>query len=141
MSGRYGIDEFYKFSFWLCIILLLINIFLKSYLLGITGLLLVIFTVYRSLSKNIYQRTKENNIYLKVKKKCLKPFINIERNIKDKDNVYTKCRKCKTTLKLPLPPSRGFKVAVCPECKKRVRFLCLKKQKVEIITKKGRKNL
>ena len=141
ICGRYGIDELCKLNTILFLVIFFVNIFVKSYILGLTSVLLFITTIYRCFSKNIYRRTKENNIYLKIKKKLLKPFKNIKRNITDKENVYVRCNRCKTTLKLPLPKKRGFKTAICPECKNRVHFYTFKKQKIEIITKKGRKTI
>lgn len=136
MSGRYGVDELYKFLFILYIITLLINIFLNSVLIEIIGLILVLIIFYRVFSKNISKRYKENKEYLKMKDKALKPYKNIKRNIHDKEHIYKKCPKCKTTLKLPIPYERGIKHANCPKCQKRVSLLILKKQKIEIIKNK-----
>ncbi len=60
----------------------------------------------------------------------------IKRNILDKDHIYKKCPKCKTTLKLPIPYERGIKHTNCPKCKKRLTLFVLKKQKIEIIKNK-----
>ena len=136
MSGRYGVDELYKFLFILYIITLLINIFLNSSVIEIIGLILVLIIFYRVFSKNISKRYKENKEYLKIKDKILKPFKNIKRNIRDKEHIYKQCPKCKTTLKLPVPYERGIKHTNCPKCKKRVSLLILKKQKIEIIKNK-----
>lgn len=137
MYGRYGIDELYKFLFWLYIILFIVNLFLRNGIINIIDLFIIIIMIYRSFSKNIYQRRKENNLYLKYKNKTLKPFKNIKRNFKDrKTTVYKKCPKCKTTLRLPLPYTRGIKHAKCPECQNKVTFLVLRKVKVEIIKKR-----
>ena len=71
-----------------------------------------------------------------------RPFQNLIRNFKDrKTHVYKKCSKCKTTLKLPLPKTRGINHAKCPECSNRVTLFTLRKQqpekiKVEVIKKK-----
>ena len=48
--------------------------------------------LWRSLSKNIYARSKENQKYLKIKKKLVKPFSNLKRNINDKEHIYKKCK-------------------------------------------------
>ena len=136
MYGRYGVDELYKFLFTLYIISFIINIFLNSLILEIIGLIIVLFTFYRVFSKNIYKRARENKEYLKLKKQIIKPLQIIKRNIKDKDNIYKKCPKCKTTLKLPIPYKIGIKHTTCPKCKKKLSFLVLKKQKIEIIKKK-----
>ena len=136
MQGRYGVDELYRFLFIVYIISFIINIFLKNIYLEYFGLLLVIFIFYRVLSKNIKQRAKENKIYLKIKNSFTKPIINIKQTISDKEHIYKKCPKCKTTLKLPIPYKKGIKHTKCPKCNKRLTLLILKNQKVEIINKK-----
>lgn len=133
MYGRYGVDELYKFLFGLYLFIIIIDLFLNNIILTILELLIIVIIFYRVLSKNIYQRNKENQKYLKLKKNIIKPFRNIKRNVLDKDNIYKKCSKCKTTLKLPLPYERGIKHTKCPKCSKRLTFLVLKKQKIEII--------
>lgn len=133
MYGRYGIDDLYKFNLILYFILIIIDIFVNSKILSIIELMIATNIFYRVLSKNKYQRTRENELYLKIKNKVLKPFINIKRNIQDKDYVYKKCHHCKTILRLPLPPTKGIRHSVCPTCKKRNTFLILKSYKIEVI--------
>lgn len=138
MSGRYGPDELYKFLFGIYILVFIINLFIDSIILEILQALIVFIIFYRVLSKNIYQRRKENQKYLKLKKKIIEPFQTIKRNIKDKDHIYKKCSKCKTILKLPIPYKRGIKHTSCPKCKKRLTLFVLKKQKIEVIKKKNK---
>lgn len=134
MYGRYGIDDLTKFLFKIVFILFLFNILFRTYILLIIQIFLLLIIIFRILSKKIYHRNKENTIYLKIKNYLLKPFINIKRNINDKEHIYKKCHKCKKTLKLPLPEKRGIKHTKCPNCKKRITFITFKKQKIEIIT-------
>lgn len=135
MYGRYGVDNLSKFLFCIYIIIFIIGLFFKNFILDMIGLLLLFIVIFRFFSKNIYKRSKENQIYLKIKNKTLKPFKNIKRNFNERnEHVYKKCHKCKTTLKLPLPYERGIKHAKCPTCKNKITFLCLRKQKIEIIT-------
>ena len=136
MYGRYGIDDLSKFLFKLFFIIFLFNILFTNYILLIIELLFIFIIIYRILSKKIYTRNKENQIYLKIKNIILKPFINIKRNIKDKDHIYKKCRKCKKVLKLPLSDKRGIKHAKCPNCKKKLTIIAFKCQKIEIIRNK-----
>lgn len=139
MYGRYGIDELSKFIFYVFLILFIISFFIKNLFLDITWILLLTIVIFRFFSKNINKRNKENKLYLKLKNKIEKPLKNIKRNFKErKENVYKKCHKCKTTLRLPLPYERGIKHAKCPECHSKITFLCLRKQKVEIITDRER---
>ena len=139
MYGRYGPDELYKFQMVLYFITLILGIFIKSKILSIVQLLFVASIIFRPMSKKIYKRSDENQRYLKIKNNLLKPFTNIKRNIKDKDHIYKKCHKCKTTLKLPLPSKRGIKHAKCPHCGKRITLIAFKCQKIEIITSKNKK--
>ena len=137
MIGRYGIDELYKFLFNLYLILFFPNIFLRNSIITKIEFIILFIAIYRVLSKNIKQRRKENKMFLKVKKNIIKPFLNIKRNLQDKDHIYKKC-SCGTTLKLPLPKKYGIKHAKCPDCKKRVAFLALKKEKIIIIPKENK---
>ena len=133
MIGRYGPDQLYNFLFVLYLILFGINIFVKSKILNVIELLIIIIIFYRFFSKKIYVRSSENQKYLKIKKSIISPFVNLKRNIKDKEHVYKKCSKCKTILKLPLPSKRGFNKAKCPHCKNCVRLFTLKREKAEIV--------
>ena len=139
MYGRYGLDSLGNFLFKVYLVLLVVNLFVNSSILAWIELLLVFIVLYRFLSKKNYKRSDENVKFLKIKKKILKPFSNIKRNIKDKNHVYKKCRSCKTTLKLPIPDKRGIKKVKCPDCKKKNKFLILKKTKVELIKDKKNK--
>lgn len=136
MIGRYGPDQLYNFLFVLYLILFGINIFVKSKILNVIELLIIIIIFYRFFSKKIYVRSSENQKYLKIKKSIISPFVNLKRNIKDKEHVYKKCSKCKTILKLPLPSKRGFNKAKCPHCKNSVRLFTLKKERIDIIINK-----
>ena len=134
MYGRYGPDDLYSFLLKLHLFLLILNLLLKNGIITILELVVIFIMFYRFFSRKIYVRSNENQRFLKLKKQFLAPFLNIKRNIKDKEHIYKKCRKCKTTLKLPLPAKRGIKHAKCPHCKNRVTLFTLKKEKIEIIT-------
>ena len=133
MDGRYGIDELSNFLFKIYIALVILNIFIDNYLISILELIIIIIMIYRTLSKNINKRKQENIKFIKVKKQIIKPFISIKKNISDKEYIYRKCNGCKKVLKLPIPFERGIKHVKCPNCKKKITTLVLKKQKVEII--------
>lgn len=141
MYSRYGIDDLYKFLFKLYIFLFILNIFLNSTIFSYLEIFLFIIMFYRVFSKNIKSRQKENQLYLKLKKKVQKSFQIIKRNYQDREYyVYKKCKKCHTTLKLPLPKKRGMQHTKCPTCQRKITFLCLRQEKQEIIkTKKTKK--
>ena len=126
MYGRNGIDNFHHFLFWVIMILSLINIYFKSWVISAITFLLLIYSIFRVLSRTVYRRQKENQIYLKYvaklrgiynkSKKVVKSKISI---LKDrwrdrKTHVYKKCPHCKNTLRLP--KIKGKHTAACPCC-------------------------
>ncbi len=135
MYGRYGVDDLYKFLLVVYIIMTFINIFLKSHILIFIEFLILSIAVYRVLSKKIASRRRENQAFLNLVHYISIPFVNVRRNIQDKNHIYKRC-SCGTTLKLPLPKKYGIKHAKCPNCKKRLAFWALKKEKVVIISQK-----
>ena len=72
MYGRYGPDELYKFLFELYIVLIIINLFIRSNILNFISLLVIIYRGFRFFSKKIYKRSKENQLFLKIKVNIIK---------------------------------------------------------------------
>lgn len=139
---NYLIDSLNKFLLILLIIIAILSIFISNFFIDLSKFIILGIIIFRIVSKNKYQRNKENKTFLKIKSTLLKPFNNIIRNFKDrKKYVYKRCSKCKTTLKLPLPSKIGINHAKCPNCHNRVTLFTLRKQhpekiKVEVIKKK-----
>ena len=140
MYGRYGADELYTFLFKVYILLLIINLFVHTKVLTILELLIVTWMFYRFFSKKIYDRNRENQIFLSWKNSVLKPWKRLVRSYQDRhDFVYKKCSSCKSTLRLPLPMRRGIHHVKCPKCGKRLTIFSLRRQKQDIIKKKERR--
>lgn len=134
MKNRYGIvDNLYRFLLVLYVLLIIINAFIKSKIISILEILLIIYIFIRVFSKNVKKRQKENNDYLKIKRKIINIFK--RKNIKDKEYIYKRCHHCHKLLKLPIPISKGIKTVNCPKCKRKNKFIILKKEKIEIIKK------
>ncbi len=131
-TKRNGIDELEKLLIIIYLILFITSIFIKNLYLDLACVLLVVIIVFRFLSKNITSRDKENNRYLKIKNTLL---LKNRKNNKNDDNIYKKCSKCHTILRLPLPSKRGIKHVKCPKCGKRLTVVALRKLKVEVIRK------
>lgn len=128
INGRNGIDDLCKFQFKFLIVLVVVDLFVNSYIVGLLQLITIITIVYRFMSKNIYKRVKENQVFNNIKYGILSPFKNISRRIKDRQHLYKKC-SCGTTIKTPLPKKIGIKHAKCPNCGKRNRIIALRKKK------------
>ena len=125
MYGRYGTDELSKFLFKIYVLLLIINLFVRSNIIFYIELFILLIILLRYFSKNIYRRGKENKIFLNIKNKILFSY--------KEDKVYRRCHKCKIKLKLPLPSKIGLKKVKCPECGYKNKFLILRKEKIDII--------
>ena len=128
LNGRNGIDDLIKFQFIILIVLTILDIFVDSYIVGLLQLITMITIGYRFMSKNLYKRVKENQIYNNIRYGIISPFKNIIRRIKDRKHLYKKC-SCGTTIKTPLPKKRGIKHTTCPNCGKRNRIIALRKKK------------
>lgn len=110
MAGRYGTDR-------LNIVILLGGLFaslISSFLQGsIVGLLawavsyaLMIWAIWRCLSKNINKRYQENRRFM----------LMLDR-FRDRNNRYFICPKCRQTVRVPR--GKGKILITCPRCKEK----------------------
>jgi hypothetical protein len=118
MYGRYGVDKLYYALFALFWALFVLNLFLRSYALSVLMWADLLWMMSRSLSRNNYRRQLENEKFLKVWAKISTYFKVTYHRIKEyRTNVYRKCPRCKTMLRLP--KRKGTHTVVCPKCKER----------------------
>ena len=64
MQGRYGMDELGRFLLILTMIIVLASNFRFLHILYLPGLLLLAYTYFRIMSRNIYKRQQENQKYM-----------------------------------------------------------------------------
>lgn len=115
MYGRYGIDSLGRGLFVLYFILWFLNLFIRSTVLWLVNLFVILFLIFRVLSKNIARRRAENEIFLKVWHPVKTELRLAYDRIHDiKTNRYRKCRHCKAIIKLP--NKRGTQTVKCPKC-------------------------
>lgn len=124
MYGRYGTDQLYIALIITCFILMLVNKFVHSNILSILLWVILILTFYRTFSKDIYRRRKENNMFLKIWSP-IKSNASVQiRKMKDiRTHRYRKCPHCGKVLRLPR--KSGKHTVTCPVCRKdfKVRIL------------------
>lgn len=117
--GRYGNDTLNKvltgiYLVWL-ITFSILNFFIRTLAFTLIGwgltLILFIWILFRTMSRNIYARRRENDKF------C--GFFRLKRNkFRDrKTHVYRKCKKCKAVLRLPKAKGKHF--VNCPKCHNR----------------------
>lgn len=116
MSGRYGSDNLSMFLLAFAIILLILNIFLfQSGIASTLIWVILIYNVFRTYSRNIYKRRKENEMYLQATSPIRKRINVLKKQSKDKEHKYFICPSCKQLVRVPR--GRGKITITCPSCK------------------------
>ena len=115
MQGRYGTDDFYKFLFWVALIGIVINWFFKSQMLSFAVTLILVYAMYRVLSKNHSARYAENQRYLQATAKIRYWFDQQKKLMEERKyhHIYT-CPKCRQ--KIRIPKGKGKIMVRCPKC-------------------------
>lgn len=114
MSGRYGTDALTNALIIFAAAVSFINIFVRSWIIQILVYAVIIFAIFRVLSRNHEARRRENR-YFNEKMRVLKNKVEFYKSQKnDKFHIYRKCPACKAVLKLP--HRIGEHTTVCPRC-------------------------
>ena len=120
MQGRYGFDTLNGFLFILALLVHIANIFVWGYIPSIVlyavSTALMGWAIFRSLSRNINMRSRENRIFRKaydpIKKWAL---FRIRKFRERKDFKYIKCPACKAQLRVK--NQKGQHGVRCPKCR------------------------
>ena len=115
MIGRNGADALSRALLFAYLFVFVINLFVRSYIVYALGYAIVIYALFRMLSRNLAARRRENAWYLRVESK-VKGFFKLQKNRwRDrKTHVFRKCPSCKSVLRLPR--QRGKHTVNCPRC-------------------------
>jgi hypothetical protein len=110
MMGRYGTDKLNSLFLWIAVALILLSIFLPvgwpNMVVVLLSYVLMGVVIFRSLSRNTYQRHKENRWYL-----------NLLERLKDREHRYFTCPKCKQPVRVP--KGKGKIAISCPKCREK----------------------
>ena len=110
MAGRYGTDKLNMTILMAGFVLCLIGVFVRSAILDLIITVLsyglMIWAIFRMLSRNTYKRYQENRKYLKF----------VER-IKDREHRYFDCPRCRQPVRVPR--GKGKIAITCPKCKEK----------------------
>ncbi|HHU50000.1 MAG: hypothetical protein ACOYEH_01565 [Caldicoprobacterales bacterium] len=118
MYGRYGTDQLNIALFVIYFLLLLINLFTRNLILPILMWAVLIWTLFRSLSRNIYARQRENMFFLKLWRPVKSGItLNLRRLREIRTHRFRRCIRCKTVLRLPR--RTGKHKVRCPRCQHR----------------------
>ena len=110
MEGRYGSDKLNTAILMTALVLVLVYSFLPfglvKILLWLISYVLMIWAIFRMLSRNTYRRYHEN-----------RRFLQIMDGIRDREHRYYNCPTCRQRVRVP----RGKgKIAIsCPKCREK----------------------
>ena len=110
MQGRYGGDKLNIALVWVAFGAYLLSLFVPLAGIKLALLLvyygLLIWAIFRMLSRNTYKRYQENRKYLRL----------IDR-IKDRQHKYFDCPRCRQQVRVPR--GKGKISITCPKCKEK----------------------
>lgn len=110
MTGRYGTDKLNMFILGvgviMCLLSILIRVPLVNLLLTTLSYALMIWAIFRTLSRNTYKRYQEN-----------RKFLMLRDRIKDREHRYFTCPKCRQPVRVPR--GKGKIAITCPKCQER----------------------
>lgn len=116
MAGRYGTDKFSLFLSVVGLIFGFLGNFRELRAFYFIGLAIIIYGLYRAMSKNFEARRKELNWFLRVSEKPTQELRLLKNKWRDrKTHRYFKCKSCKTVLRVP--KGRGKIEITCPKCR------------------------
>lgn len=117
MSGRHGNDELNRFLSVVALIVMLISLIPAVRWLYILALLILVYTIFRALSRNLDARRKERSWYLTRRLKVIQGFNLFKNRIRDrKTHTYLKCKGCGTVIRIKKPGKGKTIRIVCPRC-------------------------
>lgn len=120
MQGRYGTDQFSRFLIYFSLVLLVITLFCRNNLIYYIAVIVLFYSYFRMLSRNISRRYAENQKYLSLRYKVVGKFNWIKLRIKDsRTHKIFKCPSC--SQKIRVPKGKGRISIKCPKC--RIEFI------------------
>ena len=110
MAGRYGTDRLNMVILGAGVVASLLSVWVKvspfNLIFWALSYGLMIWAIWRTLSRNTYKRYQENRKFLQI----------IDR-IKDRDHKYFDCPKCRQMVRVPR--GKGKIAITCPRCREK----------------------
>ena len=115
MSGRNGWDELTVFVLSIAIILMLVNVFVRTFILSIISLVLMVYVCWRILSRNAEEREVENSVFLDFVSPIIPWFRHPAAAAKEvRTYTHLSCPECGQRVRVPR--KKGKIRITCPKC-------------------------
>ena len=115
MIGRNGPDQLTRALTAASLIVLLVNLFVRSYLLNLVWLAILIYAYFRMFSKNVARRREENGRYLQLEYKVTTAVRGWwDRLRQRRDYAFFRCPDCRAMLRVPR--GKGRVRVTCRKC-------------------------
>ena len=116
MRGRQGPDDLAVFCTNLAVVIVVVNLFVRTSWLGWTALVLIVYSMFRIQSKNLGSRSRENEAFLKALGPA-RPWVQNPRAAWTEFRTYkhVKCTSCHQ--KVRVPRGKGKLRVTCTRCK------------------------
>ena len=110
MMGRYGTDKLNMtilgLGVALCVVTMLVRQPVVVMVLTTLSYILMIWAIFRMLSRNTYKRYQEN-----------RKFLRFMERVKDREHRYFDCPRCHQPVRVPR--GKGKIAITCPKCKEK----------------------
>ena len=108
MQGRNGVDDLGRVIFIISLVLYVLSGFLRNGFLQLLSLIGLIYTMYRTFSRDLQSRREENRRYLQ--------FLNLQKMRFEMRKEYRifKCKGCGRNIRVP--KGKGKVETTCPLC-------------------------
>ena len=97
MAGRYGGDQLNLFLIALYLVLYVVGLFTRILLLELIGTVVLVVSLFRTLSRNVERRRAENARFLQ----AVRPLQRWWTSAHDKEHRYFKCPNCGQQMRVP----------------------------------------
>lgn len=115
MVGRYGFDDLSRIFLGITLALMVVSLFTKNQFLYLAALVILIYCYYRTFSRNIAKRKRENQKFCNFRyQRAVKWNKFKERRKQKKIYRFYKCPQCSQAVRVPR--GRGKICITCPKC-------------------------
>ena len=116
MIGRYGMDRLSTVLMIISFTLVILGMFIQHPIPNLLMLATISWAMFRTYSRNISRRTRENEKFLRIGKDIKRNFSLSKLKLKEiRSHRFRTCPKCRVVIRTST--KRGMRTLSCPKCK------------------------